>query len=354
MLKHRLKGWFRICFGRLVWHSGLWRLFDRRMPRRLTILAGHCVGQPKGLPANLAISQERLLSIVEALGARFDWSTVGAGVQSFDEPGAARSMVALSFDDGYRDNLEVLVPVLQKTGAKATVFLEGAPLAQDRVSWSHKYFWLIHVAGVAPEQVATELLDISNSTRGFSGLSEAANLGPEEGEYQVKRVLKYECDATERDAAMQRIFLHHGGEEKQLRDSLYLSRQQVLDLQGAGVELGGHTQNHEVLATLSPEEAFAQIAEGRRSMESVLGPELSQCFAYPFGRSWDYEESSKQAVSAAGYSIAVTTHGGVYEGQGDKLSIGRIMLSEDLPIYQIMMEASGAYQWLRRFGIDLA
>lgn len=354
MFKHRLKAWFRIAFGRIVWHSGLWRVFDRRMPRRLTILAGHCVGRPNGLPPNLAISEDRLGDILRTLGATFDWCTVGEGVASFDGPSLARSMVALSFDDGYRDNLEVLVPILQQTGAKATVFLEGAPLVDNRVSWSHKYFWLIHVVGVTLETVASELLSISPEAKGFARLAQAAQGVPEGREYQIKRVLKYECDATERDAAVHRIFVGHGGEEHLLRDSLYLSKQQALDLQAAGVELGGHTQDHEVLATLSPEEAFRQISKGRNSMERVFGTELSPCFAYPFGRKWDFDEGSKHAVIAAGYSIAVTTHGGVYDGQGDKLAIGRIMLSEDLPIYQIMMEASGAYQWLRGFGIDLA
>ncbi len=354
MLKHRLKGWFRIAFGRVVWHSGLWRVFDRRMPRRLTILAGHCVGRPSGLPSDLAITEVRLGKILRTLGASFDWCTVGEGVASFDGPSLARSMVALSFDDGYRDNLEVLVPILNQTGAKATVFLEGAPLVDGRVSWSHKYFWLIHVAGVAPATIAAELQNNSPEGKGFGLLAQAVGGAPEGREYQLKRVLKYECAATQRDAAVQQVFLGHGGDESALRDHLYLSRQQALDLRAAGVELGGHTQDHEVLATLSPEEAFKQIAEGRNSMEKVLGPELSPCFAYPFGRSWDFDESSKGAVIAAGYSMAVTTHAGVYDGRGDKLAIARLMLSEDLPIYQIMMEASGAYQWLRRFGIDLA
>ena len=354
MIKHRLKGWFRTVFGRFVWHTGLWRLFDAYTSRRLLILAGHCVGPAPGLPQDLTISEGRLLEILKALGGNFDWCTIGEGVNNLRGDADGRSMVALSFDDGYKDNFEVLLPILDQTCAKATVFLEGAPISQSKVSWSHKYFWLIHVAKVAPEQIVEELVGVAGSAKGFHLLSGAA-AGPKDGrEYQIKRVLKYQCDADERNAAMQRIFLGHGGVETELREALYLSPQQILELKRSGVELGGHTEGHEVLATLSPEQAYHQVQTGRNSMLALLGPELSLTFAYPFGRRWDFDESTKHAVIAAGYSVAVSTHPGVYHGTEDVMALGRTMLTEDLPIYQIMMEACGAYQWLRRFGIELA
>ncbi|MDF1839529.1 MAG: polysaccharide deacetylase family protein [Planctomycetota bacterium] len=354
MIKHRLKGWFRTVFGRCVWHTGLWRLFDALTQRRLLILAGHCVGPAPGLPRNMTLSEGRLLEILQVLGRSFDWCTVGDGVKSIQDREATRSLIALSFDDGYRDNCEVLLPILDQTCAKATVFLEGAPISQNKVSWSHKYFWLIHVAKVSPEQIVEELLGVAESAKGFQLLKAAAAGPKEEREYQVKRTLKYQCLAEERNAAMQRIFLGHGGVEAELRERLYLSPQQILELRRAGVELGGHTEGHEALATLSPEQAYHQVQTGRTSMEGVLGSELSTSFAYPFGRRWDFDESTKHAVIAAGYDLAVTTHPGVYRGQGDTMTLGRTMLTEDLPIYQIMMEACGAYQWLRGFGIELA
>jgi peptidoglycan/xylan/chitin deacetylase (PgdA/CDA1 family) len=288
------------------------------------------------------------------LGAHFDWCTIGEGVRSFEQGGGGRSLVALSFDDGYRDNHSVLLPILAQTGARATVFLEGAPLGQGTVSWSHKFFWLLHVTRIAPEQLVQDLQSIAPKAKGFDRLAKAAQGAPAGREYQIKRVLKYHCDASERNRLIHRIFLGHGGVEQELREALYLSREQVLEMHRAGVELGGHTEGHEVLATLSPEEALQQIRAGRETMVELLGSDVSPCFAYPFGRRWDFNAHSQQAVAQAGYSIAVTTHGGAYQGRGDKLTLGRTMLSEDLPYYQVMMEACGAYQWLRKLGIDLA
>ncbi|MEZ5975855.1 MAG: hypothetical protein R3E96_13740 [Planctomycetota bacterium] len=44
----------------------------------------------------------------------------------------------------------------------------------------------------------------------------------------------------------------------------------------------------------------------------------------------------------AGYSLALTTHPGVYEGRGDSLAVGRVMIDEHTPIAHIVCEACGA------------
>ena len=52
----------------------------------------------------------------------------------------------------------MLLPILEATGARATLFLEGRPLVERRVSWSHQFFWLLHRAGQSPAQVVEALL----------------------------------------------------------------------------------------------------------------------------------------------------------------------------------------------------
>ena len=44
-MKHALKGWLREAWARGLVHLGLWRLVDRLMPRRMLVLAGHCVAE---------------------------------------------------------------------------------------------------------------------------------------------------------------------------------------------------------------------------------------------------------------------------------------------------------------------
>ncbi len=352
MNKHALKGWLRAAYRGLVVRTGLWRLISRCSQRRLVILAGHCVGEAPGLPADMTLSRERVQAITRALSKGFVWRTIGQGYDELLAETKGPSMVAWSLDDGYRDNHDVMLPLLESTGARATLFLEGRPLAERRISWSHMLFWLIHQAGQDPADLAETLARREEQGLPSQALRQAARDG-DRSEYRVKRVLKYDCDAPVRDRALRELFVAAGGQEAALCESLYLSPEMAQRLQAAGVELGGHTYSHEVLSSLEPAKAAQEIERGRDALRTHLSPPHSTSFAYPYGRHWDYRESEVQALRQAGYRLAVTTHAGVVQSSSDPYRLPRIMVDETTPISHILCEACGAYDWLRRLGIDL-
>ncbi|MEM7519107.1 MAG: hypothetical protein AAF368_19550, partial [Planctomycetota bacterium] len=150
MFKHRLKRGLRALYARVLYHTGLHVLVDKIAPRRLFILYGHCVADRAingDLPADMKVSRDKLTRVLTLLGKRFDLVTIGEGARRL-ENGTGRSLVALSMDDGYRDNAEILPAVLAPLDAKATVFLESRPLDERRVNWSHKFFPLVDRQGV--------------------------------------------------------------------------------------------------------------------------------------------------------------------------------------------------------------
>ena len=61
-MKHRLKMFLRELVARLVFHTPLWRVCDLLAPRRLLVLAGHCVDAPSNafLPPEMKIRAETL------------------------------------------------------------------------------------------------------------------------------------------------------------------------------------------------------------------------------------------------------------------------------------------------------
>ena len=170
----------------------------------------------------------------------------------------------------------------------------------------------------------------------------------------MKRVLKYDCDAPTRNAVMQTCFQAAGGDEARLCAELYMTAEMARRLDSAGVELGGHTYSHEVLATLEPPVAAEEIRAGRKALETELEPPVSTSFAYPYGRRWDFRSEEAEALAAHGYRLAVTTHSGVVQTSSDPYRLPRVMVDEDTPIAHILCEACGGYQWLRRLGIELA
>ena len=81
MNKHAIKGWLRGAYCRFVAYTGLWRIFSRLSGRRMVILAGHCVGDVPGLPADMTLSEARVREITRVLSKGFAWAHDRRGVR---------------------------------------------------------------------------------------------------------------------------------------------------------------------------------------------------------------------------------------------------------------------------------
>ena len=130
-MKHKIKLLLRELYARVLFHTGLHALVNRLMPRRLTVLFGHCVAQPDCngfLPGDMKISDAKLGRIVDWFAQRYDFRPLS---EAFDgvANGGARSAVALTMDDGYRDNATALLPLLRERGLAATIRATAASTA---------------------------------------------------------------------------------------------------------------------------------------------------------------------------------------------------------------------------------
>ena len=357
-LKHRIKAGLRGLYARVLWGSGLHRLVDRLSRPRLLVLYGHCVDQPEtnaALDADMKISGQRLEALLRALGRTHDLVTLGEGLARLREGRAGRSMVALTMDDGYRDNLHDLVPLLERTGGRATVFLEGGAVAARELPWLHALGWLTGRLGAAEtaRRLAERLGDAPGSPRGV----EDAGL--------LKRRLKYDADPGERDAALRALVAEEGGDPSAIVDALYLSHDEARTLAAAGpVEVGGHTAHHPVLARLDGEGQAREIAGGAALLRELFGEAppgeggaalgtSGHVFAYPYGRRWDFDGASGAAVRDAGYACAVTTHAGVNHADTDPYRLRRWPIHDGTALHEVATEAAGGFELLRRVGVDL-
>jgi peptidoglycan/xylan/chitin deacetylase (PgdA/CDA1 family) len=339
-IRHQLKQVLRECYARCLYHSGAHRLLDRLMPRRLLVLAGHCVATPENasLGPNMRIGAAKLERILSWFAARYEVLDLGRALERLEQPGR-RSLVALTMDDGYRDNRTQLLPLLQRLKLSATVYLESAPLEERRPNWTHKFAWTLERTGAERyAQLFTER----------SGLALGANLSA----YQLKRALKYEAPVALRTRIVDELFREQGGDERALCEQLYLDWSQVRELDRAGIEIGAHTHSHEILARLEPSEARREIAGSKEHLERGLGHPLKS-FAYPFGRRWDYHAAAKDGAREAGFASATTTHAGTNRAGADRYELRRVMIAEDTRLYRLVAEACGGFDLLRRFGIEL-
>lgn len=204
----------------------------------------------------------------------------------------ARAAV-ITFDDGYADNHDVALPVLQKYGLPATFFIASGFLDGGRM-WN--------------DTVIETLRRYPGPTLDLTALGfDVYPLGSIEQRRAAILALiprlKYLAPA-ERQRQVEAIAEHAGVE---LPDDLMMTSAQLRRLARAGMTVGGHTVSHPILVRLADSEALAEMSEGKRQLEQITGMPV-RFFAYPNGKPGeDYSRTHVRLAHEAGFEAALST-----------------------------------------------
>jgi len=236
-----------------------------------------------------------------------------------DEPGAGA--VAITFDDGYRDNHDVALPILRQHGLTATFFVTTDWIETDRILWwdaLHKYLTLASEAGAPPaggEALPDDVKQI---------LAEARLNSPEAvmaTEAAVGRALRALDEPPEElDVRVEQIADVYGLDEIGAEGCEPMTWDQVRALQEAGMAIGSHTTDHARLATVPAERVFESLEKSKERIEEELG-EAVDLLAYPAG---SYDDDVIDLVAEAGYRGAFTTDVGGIHASTHPLALPRV------------------------------
>ena len=227
------------------------------------------------------------------------------GMRNEDRPLPA---VAITFDDGYRDNVNVALPVLKELGLHATFFIASGYL-NGGMMWNDG---VIEYLRTVPDG-KLDLGCVGMGKVEVGSLAERRRLV-----YELLNKLKY-LPFEERESAVNclRREGHRPSSDLMMRD------EDVRRLHREGMEIGGHTRNHPILSRLESAQAYMEIVEGRRDLESLdVGP--IRLFAYPNGKfNRDYNAEHVEMVKEIGFEAAVSTDVGVASSSSDQWQLPR-------------------------------
>lgn len=201
--------------------------------------------------------------------------------------------LTITFDDGYADNFTIACPILLKHGVKASFFVASGFL-NGGIMWND-------VAREAIRSYQGDEIDLRWLDLGIRSVVTSSERFRLVEEMLLK--LKYRT-LDHRKEALARLL---EGTRASSPGNLMLSTAQLQGLRDAGMEIGGHTFSHPILAVLPEAEARRQIAEDRERLAELLG-ESPRYFAYPNGRpEKDYQATHARIVRELGYEAAFTT-----------------------------------------------
>jgi peptidoglycan/xylan/chitin deacetylase (PgdA/CDA1 family) len=276
---------------------------------RLTVLIFHRV-LPESDPLFPGeLDARSFAEFMTLIGSWFNVLPLGEAIDRLERGGLPARPLAITFDDGYRDNFTVALPILRErrlpaTFFVATGFLDGGRMFNDTII-------------EAVRRYRGDALDLSRSQLGVhsTGTIEARRTAIEALIARLKYLpppLRLEASQGIAEAA-----------GVALPDDLMMTSDQVRGLRSAGMAVGAHTHTHPILVRLAPDEARAEIATGKAYLEEILG-EPVRLFAYPNGKpNADYSEAHVRMVREAGFRGAVSTAWGAARSGCDVFQLPR-------------------------------
>lgn len=272
------------------------------------------------IPA-MALSKKTFEQFVGMLGKCKKTESVEGIIQRKMKGENYSNLVALTFDDGYRDNYLIARDILLRLGIPATFYIPIKQINTNRVFWWDYLFYIIknHISAFLfwanEENSLKEILLRFKIETGGTG----KNLS-----ILITRSLVHQFNRLgflQRESILKDIENEFGPYEG---ERLLMNWSEISQLKKDGFYIGSHSVSHQPLTDLTWEDANKEIVHSKKMLSEKLNCNIDG-FSYPRGK-WDTSLAS--AVKDAGYSYAVTTHYGSNLASHNQFSLFRRNIDE--------------------------
>ncbi len=255
-------------------------------------------GHPFFKGTSLALFRRQM----EALRRHFDVLPLDELAERARRRELPRNGVAITFDDGYRDNYTNAFPLLRELGLPATIFLATDALDRGALLWHDRVFDAFHRTRRKEARASFS-----------SELARLRRMSPQDRDRRIAALLE-ELGVESNGAS---------GWEK-------LSWREAREMASQGISFGAHTIDHPILTCVSEEEARRQIRESKDRIEKELGSKVTM-FAYPNGGTADFDRTTERIVAEEGFSLAVSTIAGANDASTNPFALRRTGMWGDDP-----------------------
>lgn len=235
----------------------------------LVVLLYHRVCDLSDDPFQLAVSPDNFRNQLKYL--KDNWPIIRLkDIPSY----RGEQAVAVSFDDGYADNLIYALPILEEFEVPATFFITSGYLD------SNKEFWWDYLEGIA-------LLSRYDTAEQVKLHGMLKGMAPLEREQHIKHL----CDLS--------------GYSKKCRESHRpLAKSELQCLAASNwADIGAHGVSHTAFSSLSNTAQLDEMRSSRECLQLLLQKEID-LFSYPFGGKNDFTADSVLCCKEAGFSSA--------------------------------------------------
>jgi len=244
---------------------------------------------------------------------QLDWFAATACFVSRDEffeaaaNGADCEGVVLTFDDGFTDHYQWVLPELQARGLWGFFFIPTGMYRTGKFLDVHRVHLLLGRQGGMQMMEAlnaharddmfshAHVDEFRSKTYSLQDSDEATAL--------FKRALNYYISYPWRGRILDALMLEVFGDERKMAHDFYVRPDQIREMHDAGMVIGSHSVTHPVFSRLGICEQEAEIRDSLAFLRDVIGSPVTT-FCYPHGGFHTFTADTERLLGQHGCTLS--------------------------------------------------
>ena len=320
------------------------RIWNRSHPRGL-ILLYHRVTTLETDPQLLSVTPEHFIAHLEFLSEHYNLISLSELRNTLKAGEIPDKSVAITFDDGYADNLRNAKPLLEKSGIPATVFITSGYIGSRREFWHDELERIVLLTDQLPKHLKLTIngkilrwsFTESKSERSWDKSQRLSNswnmtmkLDPTSRHTLYRELHRFlRPMAHEQQEAVLSTLAEWAGVSRMGRDThmpLTVNELHQLD-NGELIEIGSHTVTHALLSAQPTDTQKREIVQSKNLLEDQLGHPI-QSFSYPYGGKEDFTEETVEILRRTGITTACANYGSTLTKSADPYRLPRVLVRD--------------------------
>ena len=226
---------------------------------------------------------------------------------------------AITFDDGFENNLSIAAPILDELSIPCMIYLTTKFVDENSMSWTDKIEYAVEESHLKKiiEPFKNISFDLNNTQEKISFLNEVRKIVKNNNSIEPNQYADNLCKAL-------KIEINDIDKENQLDKKISWSQIKMLK-NSELIDFGGHSHTHSILSFLNEEQLNYEIKESLKLLKEK-GDCITKHYSYPEGLQNCYSKNVISVLRENGIRCCPTAIEGLNNEKTNPFELKRILV----------------------------